>query len=151
MLGDAKHALAPVGAEEFKAQLHAAGEAAELAGKGGRAVNVRRVEGDEDRPHATGSNFFARRLGGNGRGAIALERLDPPTEAPDSRSHDQPRRKKAEQEHDQQQDRGFDVSLDVTPQVERCGRPVAAREQRHDHREKHPEQGLEELHRTRRI
>src|SRR5689334_24714823 len=54
-LGDPKHALLAVGAEEFETELHSAGDAEHVASERCGAVNVRRVDGDEDRVHATGS------------------------------------------------------------------------------------------------
>ena len=51
VLGDAEHALVPVRAEEFEAELHAGGNAADVARDRRRAVHVLRVEGDEDRAH----------------------------------------------------------------------------------------------------
>jgi hypothetical protein len=53
--GNVKHALFTVGAEEFQAKLHAASNTANVAGDRCGAVNVGRVDRNEDRVQITGS------------------------------------------------------------------------------------------------
>ncbi len=149
MFGDAKHAFMSVGAEEFETKLHAASDAANFAGYRRRPVNVGRIERDEDRRHAARLSFgrFRHRLRRHGGKPIAVERFDAAIERPDARAQNQPGRKPTEQEGDQQQDRNLDVRLNVAPQVERRVRPIGFGEQGDDHRDQHPENGLEKMHR----
>ena len=142
-----QHAVRAVGAEEFEAELHAAGEAADGLARAPRARSMSGVSmATKIGLHSTGSSSSAGGLGGSRRRRGCAPSLRSAGRAPDPRAHDQPGRQEAEQEGDQQQHRNLDVGLDVAPQVERDVRPVAAREQGDDHREQHPEQGLQKLH-----
>ena len=123
-LGDRGDARRAVGGRRIRGRAsprrHGRGPARASAA---RAVQVGRVDGDEDRAHAAGivvgCRFGADRRRRCCRSSASSRWLQPSTI---SCAHDQPGRQAAEQERQSEQDRQLDVGLDVAPQVERDDR-----------------------------
>ncbi len=150
VLGDAEHALLTIGAEELEAELYARGEAADVASNGDRAVNILRVERDEDRSsyrQAPAPLSVGRRPLRPTAGSRPLERVDHAVDATKacvrmiSHVGRKPRRKTISSRI------GILMSAWMSPQrfsVTEAQLRVA--KEHDDDRDEHPEQGLQELH-----